>query len=117
MSDCEDERMVEPVLPFRSDSSIPDRSCWSPGLLFVFSLGGMKPPCRLDPCLIGASVDFWKPPLLSSFAKSQPVSWPCARSSRKRGGGNGGGAGSERAFGIGMEDLEEKDVGDVRVAG
>ena len=30
------------------------------------------------------------------------------------GGGNGGGAGSERAFGIGIEPLEQKDGGDVR---
>jgi hypothetical protein len=32
----------------------------------------------------------------------------------KRGGGKGGGAGSDRALGIGIEPLEEKDGGDVR---
>jgi hypothetical protein len=35
----------------------------------------------------------------------------------KRGGGNGGGAGSDRAFGMGMELLEENEVAEMRVVG
>lgn len=58
---------------------------------------------------MGANVDFEKRPFRSSFASFQPVSWPCARSGIKRGGGNGGGAGSDRALGIGIEPLEENE--------
>ena len=60
------------------------------------------PPCKLEPCLIGANVTFPDSRPSRLFAHVQPGSSPCSKSSMYLGGGSGGGASVIGAVGIAM---------------